>query len=254
MLTGTQLGAYGRDLADGEDLGGLLKLVLAETAIPRIRLSSLQPQDFTPALLGLWEDPRLCRHFHVALQSGSDAVLARMRRRYTTREFAGALDAIRARVPDVAVTTDVLVGFPGETEADFEATRGFCREAGFAALHVFPFSARPGTLAARMPDQVSAPEKRARVQEMLSARRRASRTPFWRDSRGALRSVLFERKARATGETGLAWEGFTDNYIRVLAPSEASLENRLVPVRLGRRQGSGFWGELQPSVEMSQEG
>jgi len=248
VLTGTQPGGYGRDCVGGEDLAGLLRLVLYETSIPRIRLSSLQPQEMSPALLGLWEDRRLCQHFHIALQSGSDAVLARMRRRYTTGEFAAALEAIRERLPDAAVTTDVLVGFPGETDADFAATRRFCQEAGFAALHVFPFSARPGTLAAKMPDQVSAATKRARVQETLGLGEEL-RDRFLARFQGSVASVLWEREARGNEEG--AWEGLTGNYIRVLTASERPLENRLATVRLERRQGSGFRGELQPSLETS---
>ena len=245
VLTGTQLGAYGRDRDEGGSLFALLELVLRETSIPRIRLSSVQPQDVTPALLDLWSDRRLCRHFHIALQSGSDAVLARMRRRYTAREFAEALNAIRRRLPDVAITTDMLVGFPGETDQDFAATRRFCREAGFAALHVFPFSARPGTLAAKMPDQVSAAMKRARVQEMLAVGEEL-RGCFLARFQGSVADVLFEQRVRDN-----MWEGLTGNYIRVVAPSEESLENHIVAVRLDRRQGSGFRGELRPATETS---
>jgi threonylcarbamoyladenosine tRNA methylthiotransferase MtaB len=245
VLTGTQLGAYGRDLNDAGGLTALMERVLSETLLPRIRLSSLQPQDLTPMLLDLWGEPRLCRHFHVALQSGSDAVLARMRRRYSAREFAEALDAIRSRCADVAVTTDVLVGFPGETEEDFAATQRLCREAAFAALHVFPFSARPGTLAAKMPDQVSAATKRARVQEMIGLGEEL-RERFLARFQGSVASVLFEERVRDN-----LWEGLTGNYIRVLAPSERSLENRLGAVRLDRLRDGGFEGELQRSVETS---
>jgi threonylcarbamoyladenosine tRNA methylthiotransferase MtaB len=245
VLTGTQLGAYGRDLDESGSLVSLLVRVLRETLIPRVRLSSVQPQDVTPALLELWRDPRLCRHFHVALQSGSDAVLARMRRRYTAREFAEALNAIGRRLPDVAITTDILVGFPGETDGDFAGTQRFCREAGFAALHVFPFSARPGTLAAKMPDQASAATKRARVQEMLAVGEEL-RGRFLARFQGSVADVLFEQKMREN-----AWEGLTGNYIRVIAPSEESLENHIVAVRLDRQQGSGFRGELWPATETS---
>ncbi len=129
VLTGTQLGAYraahGRERSNGAAASGpsaLLRALLGETAAPRLRLSSLQPQDVTSELLSLWEDPRLCRHFHLVLQSGSDNVLARMRRRYTAADFRQALALIRRHVPDAAVTTDVMVGFPGESEADFEET------------------------------------------------------------------------------------------------------------------------------------
>jgi threonylcarbamoyladenosine tRNA methylthiotransferase MtaB len=241
VLTGTQLGAYGRDSNDETDLVKLTRLILARTGVPRVRLSSLQPWDLTPALLNLWDDPRLCRHFHIALQSGSDEVLARMRRRYTTRQFGQALAAIRRKLPDAAVTTDVLVGFPGESEEDFDATRRFCREAEFAALHVFPFSSRPGTLAARMPDQVSAQAKRERVQKMLAIGEEL-RARFLSRFQGQTVEVLFEKTVRGAGGKPL-WEGLTCNYIRVLTLAEESLENRIVTVKLGKRCGSSLLGE-----------
>jgi len=245
VLTGTQLGAYGRGREEGGSLVALIERVLRETSIPRVRLSSVQPQDVTPALLDLWSDQRLCRHFHIALQSGSDAVLARMRRRYTAREFADAVDVIRRRFPDVAITTDVLAGLPGETDEDFAATQRFCGEAAFAALHVFPFSARPGTLAARMPDQVSAATKRERVQEMLALGEEL-RGRFLARFQGSVAGVLFEQRVRDN-----AWEGLTGNYIRVVAPGEEPLENCIEAVRLDRREDSGFRGELQPAMETS---
>jgi len=241
VLTGTQLGAYGRDGNDDIDLVELTRLILARTGVPRLRLSSLQPQDITPALLDLWDDPRLCRHFHMALQSGSDAVLARMRRRYTTRQFAQALAAIRRELSDAAVTTDVLVGFPGESEDDFDGTRRFCRDAEFAALHVFPFSLRPGTLAARMPDQVRAQAKRERLLEMLAIGDEL-RTNFLSRFQGKTADVLFE-KTVCGANRGPRWEGLTCNYIRVLAPADVPLENRIVAVKLGERCGSSLLGE-----------
>jgi threonylcarbamoyladenosine tRNA methylthiotransferase MtaB len=163
VLTGTKVGTY-RD-AD-TNLSNLLCKLLAKTDVMRLRLSSIQPQEVTPELIGLWDDPRLCRHFHLSLQSGSDAVLRRMNRRYTTVEYAAAVALIRERVPDVAVTTDVIAGFPGETAEEFNESYRFCRAAGFARLHVFPYSPRTGTAAAVMPP-VSAEVKRKRTQELL---------------------------------------------------------------------------------------
>jgi threonylcarbamoyladenosine tRNA methylthiotransferase MtaB len=249
VLTGTQLGAYrparqtnGDNGAAGSGPSVLLQAVLAETAVPRLRLSSLQPQDITPGLLSLWDDPRLCRHFHLALQSGSDAVLSRMRRRYTAEGFRRALALIRRHVPDAAVTTDVMVGFPGESEADFEETYAFCREAAFAALHVFPYSRRPGTVAARPPladEQVPEPVKRERTRRLL-ALGRDLRADFEERFRGRVMPVLWERARPSKG--GLLWEGLTDNYIRVFTRSDADLWNRILPVRLG-----GLDGLLEPA-------
>jgi threonylcarbamoyladenosine tRNA methylthiotransferase MtaB len=247
VLTGTQLGAYSGNGAAGP--GVLLRALLAETAVPRFRLSSLQPQDVTGELLSLWEDPRLCRHFHLALQSGSDAVLSRMRRRYTAGDFRRALALVRGRLPDAAITTDVIVGFPGESDADFEETYSFCREAGFARLHVFPYSRRPGTGADRMSDQVSESVKRARTQRLL-ALARDLRADFARRFRGRVMPVLWERARPASG--GPVWEGLTDNYLRAFTRSDADLRNRILPARLGGPAPSagpgeadgGLWGDL----------
>jgi threonylcarbamoyladenosine tRNA methylthiotransferase MtaB len=165
VLTGTEIGAYERE---GIDLKELLRLILAETKIHRIRLSSLQPHHISPSLVSLWADPRLCPHFHLSLQSGSDAVLKRMNRRYSITAYRRAVTLLRDAVPDVAVTTDVIAGFPGETDTEFEATLDFCRKMQFARIHVFPFSPRPGTAAALMTGQVSDAVKKERNRQMLA--------------------------------------------------------------------------------------
>lgn len=249
VITGTQLGAYGRDR---EDLPGgpamLIRALLEETCVPRIRFSSLQPQDITPELVALWEDPRLCRHFHLALQSGCDSVLRRMRRRYTLAQYREALALIRAMVPDVAVTTDVIVGFPGETDDEATASLAFCREAGFALMHVFPYSRRPGTLAHRMDGHVPEPVKRARMEAMLDVAR-ASATAFRRRFLGRTLPVLWEGPARAASGTELVWEGLTDNYLRVYTRSAADLRNHILAVRLVAEAEDGLWGELDVGPE-----
>jgi threonylcarbamoyladenosine tRNA methylthiotransferase MtaB len=243
VLTGTQLGAYGRERGSFSGPAPLISALLAETAMPRLRLSSLQPQDVTPELLALWEDPRLCRHFHVALQSGSDAVLRRMRRRYTVDEFRRALTLIREHVPEAAVTTDVIAGFPGETDAEFEETLSICREAAFAALHVFPYSRRSGTAAARMARQVPEAVKRGRVERLLGLGA-GLKAAFLARFQGRVVPVLWET-CRRDGEDGISvWEGLTDNYIRVFVRSDIDLDNRVVPARLTGQRPDGFWGKL----------
>jgi threonylcarbamoyladenosine tRNA methylthiotransferase MtaB len=245
VLTGTQLGAYGRDQGRPGALVEFIASLLESTSFPRLRLSSLQPQDINPELLDLWDDPRLCRHFHIALQSGSAAMLAGMRRRYTLDQFRETLQAIRERLPDAAITTDILVGFPGETDAELAETETFCREAGFAALHVFPYSRRPGTLAAASRDQVPETAKRARVQRVLDLGQEL-RGRFLSRFEGRMMTVLWETtKQPAKNGAAALWEGLTDNYVRVLAETDEMLENRLLPARLVRRHGEGFWGELQ---------
>lgn len=235
VLTGTQPGAYGRDRDDGSDAASLIEALLQETTLPRIRYSSIQPQDVTDALLRQWEDARMCRHFHLALQSGSDAVLRRMRRRYSLAEFRQALARIRAAVPGVAITTDVIVGFPGESEAEFAASRAAVAELGFADVHVFPYSARPRTSAALLADDVPPEVKRARVSE-LQALADAQRRAFRSTLVGTVAAVLVERAA-AHG-----WLGLTDTYVPVhmtrTSAVEASaahpveLTNRLVTAQL----------------------
>ena len=249
VLTGTQLGNYGRDLGAAGGPAPLLAALLSRTTVPRLRLSSLQAQDIHQDLLRLWEDPRLCRHFHLPLQSGSDRVLAAMRRRYSARQFLEAVALIRERVPDVAITTDVMVGFPGETEADFEATHRLCQEVGFAAIHVFPYSRRPGTAASLLRDQVPPVLKRNRLERML-ALARTSAEVFRARFQGRTLAVLWEESRRRGGRT--LWQGLTDNYLRVYTdaeiwaaepPGRQDLTNRLLPTLLGRATGDGLWGE-----------
>ena len=164
-LTGTQLGTYGFDL-DGTNLVRLIAGILDDTVLPRLRVSSLQAHEICPELLELWRDPRLCPHFHVPLQSGCDATLKAMRRRYDTVIFRRAVELIRKNVPNVSITTDVIVGFPGEDPRAHAASLAFAAEIGFADIHVFPYSQRPGTTARHLPDQVDAVEKRRRAAEM----------------------------------------------------------------------------------------
>jgi threonylcarbamoyladenosine tRNA methylthiotransferase MtaB len=241
VLTGTQLGAYGRD-ADDLCPADVIRAVLAETSVPRIRFSSLQPQDITPELLALWDDPRLCRHFHLALQSGSSETLRRMRRRYTKDEYAGAAARIRAECgDDVAITTDVIVGFPGETDAEFDESVAFCEEMRFAAMHVFPYSVRSGTSAAKMPAEVPYATKHERMQRMLAVARE-SQASYLATFAGRVLPVLWER-SREVGDGAPAWDGLTENYIRVHARSERDLRNRLTPALLVRPRDGEYEGE-----------
>ncbi len=229
VLTGTQLGSYGFDL-ERQDLGSLIAAILSDTSIPRIRVSSLQPQEITLDLLDLWQDRRLCPHFHVPLQSGADPVLQRMRRRYTTAMFSEALDKIRRSVPASSVTADVIVGFPGETDADFDQGLAFAREMAFASMHVFPYSCRPGTSAAHMGQQVDEVVKRERMGAMLAVAQE-SRSAHTRGCLGQVRPVLWER---ATAKESGAWRfsGLTDNYLRVTTVSERDVTNEINRARL----------------------
>jgi threonylcarbamoyladenosine tRNA methylthiotransferase MtaB len=234
VLTGTEIGQY-RD--NGVNLTGLIERILSETGVTRLRLSSLQPSEVSPGLINLWRDRWLCPHFHLSLQSGSDGVLARMNRRYRVDGYRRTVALIRDVVPDVAVTTDVIVGFPGETEAEFLETLDFCEEMQFARIHVFPYSPRPGTAAAGMPDTVSAAVKKERSRRML-ALAKDSLQRFIGHFLGQNREVLFEQKS------GGIWSGLTGNYIRVYVKSGTDLTNQLLPVKLVRTYEDGILGEI----------
>jgi threonylcarbamoyladenosine tRNA methylthiotransferase MtaB len=237
VITGTQLGAYGRDCGE-RALDKLLEALLSETSVPRIRISSVQPQDLTQRLIDLWQDARLCPHFHLALQAGSESVLQRMRRRYSAIEYAGAVESLRRVVPDVAITTDVIAGFPGETDDEFEETHAFCRDMAFAQMHVFPYSQRQGTSAVKLPGQVSEPVKKARVHRLIALGEQLSRA-YRQRFLGSTAPVLWEI------QRGEAWEGLTDTYIRVRIPAcGENLQNRLTPVRLTALGEDGMQGEV----------
>lgn len=237
VLTGTQLGNYGRDIGwDEQGPRRLLEALLEQTSLPRIRLSSLQAQDITPGLVDLWADPRLCPHFHLPLQSGSGPVLDRMRRRYTPEQFRRAVDLIRDRVPGVAITTDVIAGFPGETSSDFDATHRLCRELGFAAIHAFPYSRRPHTGADKMGEHLPPEVRRERLELLLEVGAESSRV-FREQNLGSIVDVLWEEQ-----EDGL-WSGLTGNYIRVAAESRDDLTNRLTQTRLTAVEGAIMHGE-----------
>ena len=234
VLTGTEIGNY-QD--GGGNLVGLIKRILKETPLPRLRLSSLQPHHITPDLIELWRDSRLCPHFHLSLQSGSDAVLKRMKRRYTTADYRKAVKLIRDAVPDAAITTDVIVGFPGETEAEFKDTMDFCGEMQFARIHVFPFSPRPGTAAATMPEQVADVVKKERAARMLALSKEAVKA-FQRRFIGTTMDVLWEKQSRGV------WSGLTGNYIKVYTKTSKSLANRILPAKLTKHYLDGVWGEV----------
>jgi len=237
VLTGTKIGCYKND---GSDLRELVERVLHDTSVERLRLSSLQPQEISADFLALWQDKRLCRHLHLALQSGSDAVLQRMRRRYSLGDYQEAVSLIKEAIPDVAITTDVMVGFPGESDDEFEHSYCFCRQAGFANIHVFPFSPRPGTEAARMPDQVGDGVKKERTYKMLELAQ-SCRCNFCDQFLGQTMQILWEKETNLG--TGI-YSGLTDNYIRVSTQSETHLSNRIMPVKLVGFHNQGMWGEL----------
>jgi threonylcarbamoyladenosine tRNA methylthiotransferase MtaB len=245
VLTGVHLGLWGKDLPGrDQDLASLVRAILHETSIPRLRLSSIEPQDFTGGFLDLWSDRRLCRHLHLPLQSGCEATLRRMGRRYTAAEFANLVSQGRLALPGLAITTDIIAGLPGETEAEFEESLAFARGQRFARIHVFKFSPRYGTRAATMPGQTPEPAKRVRAQMLAALSDEGSRS-FRQACVGATVEVLWEERVGTCQPGGSkAWAGLSDNYIRVLMPSDEALENRITRVRLTGLAGDGMTAEL----------
>jgi len=245
VLTGTKVGSY-RDAVlsasegSSTDLRDLVQRILTSTGVERLRLSSLQPSETSPEFLALWQDERLCRHFHLALQSGSETVLQRMKRSYSLDQYQRTVNLIKEMIPDVAITTDIMVGFPGESAEEFEQSYSFCQQAGFANIHVFPFSPRPETAAAKMPEQIKDKVKAGRNQRMLELSR-SCRHRFCEQFLGQTMPVLWEKE---TGPGSGIYSGLTGNYIRVLAHSEKSLSNEITPVKLVEFHNQGMWGEV----------
>ncbi|HEY0754242.1 MAG TPA: tRNA (N(6)-L-threonylcarbamoyladenosine(37)-C(2))-methylthiotransferase MtaB [Ktedonobacteraceae bacterium] len=242
VLTGIHLGDYHPEGESQRDLGDLLAALLDQTEIRRIRVSSLEPEDFRLEWLQIWQDARMCRHFHLPMQSGSDAILRRMARRYLSARYREIVLSAQRIIPGVAISTDIITGFPGESDEDFEQTYQLASELHFAKAHVFRFSPRQGTPAARMKGQIRDEIKKARSERLLALNESDARAFRQRFLRTEV-DVLIE------GSKHDRWEGLTDNYLRVeLADVSANalpyLQNRLVRARLHGLAGDGLAGTL----------
>ncbi len=242
VLTGVHLGSWGQDLSPSLHLASLVKSILLETDMPRIRLSSLEPWDLEDSFFALWENPRLCRHLHLPLQSGSASVLRRMARKTTPDAFAALVAAARRWIPEVALTTDVIAGFPGETEAEFAAGLAFIRSMRFSGGHVFTYSARPGTAAARMPNQVPVSVRKARNAQLRAVFSEAQ-SAYQQRFVGQELDVLWE-SAISNGPEGWQMSGLTDNYLRVTSLTPKGFWNRISPVHLDGIRSGGLHGTL----------
>jgi len=228
VLTGVHLGSWGYDF--DSNLTELIKAILRETDIPRLRLSSLEPWDLSADFFSLWDDSRLMPHLHLPLQSGSESTLKRMRRHTTPQSFRELVTAARQAIPDVSITTDIIAGFPGETEDEFAETLDFVREMEFAGGHVFTYSPRPGTGAARMKGQVKPQLRKKRnhiLQEVLAESAKSYREKFI----GREMSALWESTSEM-GEQGWLMEGHTENYLRVTAFAPSPRWNEMDEVLL----------------------
>ncbi|PWH18201.1 MAG: tRNA (N(6)-L-threonylcarbamoyladenosine(37)-C(2))-methylthiotransferase MtaB [Anaerolineae bacterium] len=240
VLTGVHLGSWGHDF--GQNLPTLIRAILNETEIPRLRLSSLEPWDLNEAFFSLWENPRLLPHLHLPLQSGSPTVLKRMLRKTTPQSFRQLVQAARAAIPGVAITTDVIVGFPGESEQEFRETLDFVREIEFAGGHVFTYSSRPGTPAARMKNHLSGEIKKTRSAELRSLFNALSQT-YRRQFVGQTVEVLWEATSELD-DWGWKMEGLTGNYIRISAHAPSPRWNMVDQVRITSLTEDGLEGEI----------
>ena len=242
VLCGVQLGAWGAELTPGMVLADLLRAILAHTSIPRIRLSSLEPWSVTPALLDLWVDQRLCPHFHLPLQSGSARILQRMKRRISLADYEDILQSVRDSIPRVAISTDIIVGFPGEGEHEFLESVQFIDRMNFSNGHVFKYDARPGTEAAAFACQVPNHIRRER-NRMVRARFEAANHRFRAARVGTRTKVLWEANAVAQSE-GWQLEGWSDEYLRVRAFSRERRTNRIDDVLLTEQVQGGMLGSI----------
>lgn len=240
VLIGIHLGCYGKENPDGPTLYDAVKTVLDVPGVQRLRLGSLESVEVEPRLLTLMqEDARFCRHLHLPLQSGCDKTLQAMHRPYTTAKFKTLLADIKTKVPDIAITTDVIVGFPGETEADFETTCKFAESCGFSKMHIFPFSARKGTPAEKFAGAVTEAVKKERA-DILGRIDETMHKAFLQVMVGQTAEVLFEQPA---GED--YFEGLTGNYQRVFVKSGGrNLGGEILPVKITAFDGEKLLGEI----------
>jgi threonylcarbamoyladenosine tRNA methylthiotransferase MtaB len=250
VLTGVHLGGYGRDR--GTDLRSLMMALLEETAIPRLRLSSLEPFDLDAGFFALWGQSggRLMPHLHLPVQSGSDTVLRRMARRNRVADFEALVSAARVHIPGLTLTTDLIAGFPGEGEEQFDETVAFARRVEFAHMHAFSYSARAGTAAARFAGQVPEAERRRRSRLLNELNSEVGRS-VRENMLGQVRPVLWEnRSPRPDAGPSPAgtevWSGLTDNYLRVriAAPQGLDLHNRITQTRLVSLVGDELQGQM----------
>jgi threonylcarbamoyladenosine tRNA methylthiotransferase MtaB len=247
VLTGVHLGSWGQDF--GSHLKELVRAILRETEAPRLRLSSLEPWDLDEDFFSLWENPRLCGHLHLPLQSGSASTLKRMARKTSPSSFRKLVADARKIIPDAAITTDIIAGFPGETEVEFSESLEFVREMNFAGGHAFTYSARPGTGAARMSGQVRtsvSKQRNAAYRAVFEETGRLYRQRFI----GRPASVLWESMTQLS-ECGWQMEGLTENYLRVTATSASPRWNFVDEVKLIEAEGDKLRGEIIRSHEVN---
>ncbi|MDD5276813.1 MAG: tRNA (N(6)-L-threonylcarbamoyladenosine(37)-C(2))-methylthiotransferase MtaB [Methylovulum sp.] len=231
ILTGVHLGGYGSDL--GNNLADLIRAILAQTTLPRLRLGSLEPWELPADFFELFQNPRLMPHLHLPLQSGSDSVLRRMARRCKTEEFTAIVKQLRQHIPHFNITTDIIVGFPGETEQEWQDSFDFIKQTGFGHIHIFTYSKREGTKAATLQNQVDNAVKRHRSQQ-LHELAQTMKQQFCQSNLGKTFPVLWEAYSEPYSDNEQRVFGYTPNYLRVgcIISKQVSLENQTRNVRL----------------------
>ncbi len=242
VLSGVNLGAWGKDLHEKNNLVGLIRMILKETDVPRVRLSSLEPWDLTHGFLSLWQDERMCPHLHLPIQSGSKTVLKRMVRRTKLDELRGLMEAARTLNPHFSFTTDLITGYPGETDAEFEETRQFMKESLFNGGHVFVFSERPGTAAARLEQKISKTIARERS-EILRAILAEKTADFLNQQIDSKKLVLWEN-AKKIGSTAWQLSGYSENYLPVKMEVRKPVHNEIELVAITGIAGTALVGSL----------
>jgi len=224
VLTGIHIGAYGQDLPGDTDIVDLAQELIKLPGLLRLRFGSVEPQQISERFLSLIGQEKICNHLHIPLQSGCDAVLAAMGRRYDTAYYRQTILRLREVVPDIAITTDVIVAYPGETEEDFATTCDFCRRMAFARMHVFPYSPRRKTVAANLPNQIDAQEKNKRA-ELLSHIGEEMADKYRQSFIGKCLQVLPEQRICLNGKW--YWQGHSDQYVQVIFPQEAGEQGKV---------------------------
>jgi threonylcarbamoyladenosine tRNA methylthiotransferase MtaB len=243
VLTGVHLGSWGYDFGEPQHISSLVRAILDQTTTPRLRLSSLEPWDITPDFFELWKNERICRQLHLPLQSGCAATLKRMGRKITPEVFGALVHEAHRAIPGVAVTTDIITGFPGETEDEFTESAEFVKAMNFADGHVFTFSARPGTSAAKFPDPV--PTKIAKTRNALMRQiLERSEADFRLQQVGSGLAVLWERAVQINHNE---WQmsGLSDNYVRIQAKSSVPCQNQIMQVNISGVQQDYLIGNIQ---------
>lgn len=243
VLTGVHLGSWGQDLPSPRNITTLINMILKETDVARLRISSIEPWNLDEQFFSIFAEPRVCRHIHLPLQSGSATVLRRMARKTTPESYAEIVSKIRKTCPEIAITTDLIAGFPGETDQEFSETVDFIHEINFAGGHVFTYSARPGTSAANMPNQVPHQLRKSRNAEL--------RRVFAKSAEGYERrflnqtvEVLWESVTEMDSNSW-SMHGLSDNYLRLKTRAAKNLWNQITPVKIKKFMQKGLVGEIQ---------